>query len=358
MNPSLAPRPARGPVSRAAAGTLALALTASAAALAPARGAAADLLHPSGKGVAEGGAIWAGPRPSGPPRRVVVLAPSLTDVVLALGLRDRLVGVTRLDDAPEVADLPRVGGFLDPNPEAILGLSPDLVLWVTDGGALPAVRRLAELSRASRRPFPILALPIVNVADVLATPRVVGDALGDPAGGERLSRALAAGVESIRMRGEGLRRRRVLFVVGREPLVVGGPGSFADELLRIAGAENVVAGARPWPIYPLEKAVADDPELVVDAAAREPAGGIHRLAAIPAVRRGAVVRLSSDDLLRAGPRMVPGLEELFRGIHPEASSTDFRAEPGADAPRPSGAPGAAPPPAREPAPARPGGSRP
>lgn len=297
----------------------AAALLVAAALVAPGAPRADDLLRPSGKGAAEGGALWVGSRPATPPRRVVVLAPSLTDVVLALGLRDRLVGVTRLDDAPEVRDLPRVGGFLDPNPEAVLGLSPDLVLWVTDGGALPAVRRLAELSRASRRPFPILAIPIVNVADVLATPRVVGDALGAAAAGERLSRALADDVERIRRRAVGLARPRVLFVIGREPLVVGGPGSFADELLRIAGARNVVQGDRPWPVYPLEKAVADDPDLVVDAAALEPAQGIQRLAAIPAVRRRHVVRLATDDVLRPGPRMIRGLEALFRGIHPEAA---------------------------------------
>ena len=249
---------------------------------------------------------------------IVTLAPSLTDVVLGLGLRDRLVGVTHLDDAPEVAALPRVGGFLDPNPEAILALSPDLVLWVTDGGALPAVRRLAELSAASRHPFPILALDVVSVADVLATPRVVGEALGAPDAGARLSRELEATIDGVRRRAERLPRRRALFVVGREPLVVAGPGSFPDELLRIAGAENVVKGGRPWPVYPLEKAVADDPDVVVDAALREPAEGIRRLAAIPAVRRGAVVRLPDDDLLRPGPRMVHGVEDLLVALHPEA----------------------------------------
>jgi iron complex transport system substrate-binding protein len=282
------------------------------------RALAADPLRDTGKGAAEGGAIWVGPRPTSPPRRVVVLAPSLTDVVLALGLRERLVGVTRLDDSPEVAELPRVGGFLDPNPEAVLGLRPDLVLWVTDGGAVAAVRRIAELSKGSARPFPILAIPIVNVADVLATPRIVGDALGASEAGEALSRKLSASVDDVRRRARGLARPRVLFVVGREPLVVGGPGSFADELLALAAAENVVRGARPWPIYPLEKAVADDPDLVVDAAAREPAAGIRRLVAIPAVRAGRVVRLENDDLLRAGPRLVRGLEALFRALHPEA----------------------------------------
>jgi iron complex transport system substrate-binding protein len=294
---------------------LALAL---AAALAAARAASADELRPTGKTLAEGGPVWAGPRPKTPPRRVVVLAPSLTDVILALGLGDRLVGVTRLDDAPEVAKLPRVGGYLDPNPEVVLGLSPDIVLWVTNGTALPAVRRIAELSRASGKPFPVVALQIDGLRDVLATPRAVGDALGEPGRGARLAQELGEQVEAVRRRAAGLPKRRVLFVVGREPLVVAGPGSFPDELLRACGAENVVRGDRPWPVYPLEKAVADDPDLVVDAAPQEPPEGIRRLDAIPAVRRGAVYRLANDDLIRPGPRMVRALAGLLRGIHPEA----------------------------------------
>ena len=296
--------------------TLAALLVALAAAAPAAR---ADDLRPPGKGAAAGGVLWIGERPRAPPRRVVVLAPSLTDVVLAMGLGDRLAGVTRLDDAPEVAHLPRVGGFLDPNPEAILGLSPDLVLWVTDGGALATVRRIAGLSRSSRRPFPILAIEIDSLADVLATPRIVGEALGEPARGEALGLKLSAEVEAVRRRAAGVARKRVLFVVGREPLVVAGPGSFPAELLHVCGAESVVAGERPWPVYPLEKAVADDPDVVVDAAVQEPADGLSRLAAIPAVRRGAVVRLPDDDLIRPGPRMIRGLAGLFRALHPEAA---------------------------------------
>ena len=304
--------PVRGLRSAAAAALAAV------VALGAAGAARGDELRPTGKGLAEGGPVWSGPRPAAPPRRVVVLAPSLTDVIVGMGLEGRLVGVTRLDDAPEVAALPRVGGYLDPNPEVILGLSPDLVLWVTNGTALPAIKRLAELARASRRPFPIAALQIDALADVLATPRVVGDALGEPARGERLARELAAEVESVRRRAAGLPLRRVLFVVGREPLVGAGPGSFPDELLRACGAENVVRGDRPWPVYPVEKAVADAPDLVVDAAPQEPPEGIHRLDAIPAVRRGAVFRLPNDDLIRPGPRMVRALPALLRAVHPEA----------------------------------------
>jgi iron complex transport system substrate-binding protein len=249
----------------------------------------------------------------------VLLAPSLTDVLLAMGLGDRIAGVTRLDDDPRVAAVPRVGGYLDPNPEAVLALSPDLVVWVTNGTALGPVRRIAELGASSRRPFPVLALQIDTLADVLATPRVLGDALGAAEAGARLSREMAEGVEAARRSVAGLRRTRVLFVVGREPLIVAGGGSFPDELLRTCGAENVAAGALPWPVYPLEKAVADDPEVVVDAAPQEAPEGIRRLAAIPAVRRGAVYRLESDALIRPGPRMVRALGDLCRAVHPGAA---------------------------------------
>lgn len=296
----------------------ALALAALCALPAHARGAE-EPLRSSGLGLAAGGPRWVGPRPVAPPRRVVVLAPSLTDVILAMGLGDRLVGVTRHDDASEVARLPRVGGYIDPSPEAILALAPDLVLWVTDGGAVDAVRRLAELSLASRRPFPIAALQIDGLADVLALPRTVGEALGEPARGERLGRELAEGVEAVRRRAATARPRRVLFLVGRQPLVVAGARAFPDELLRVCGDSNVVRGDRPWPVYPLELAVAANPDVVVDAAASEPAEGIRRLAAIPAVRRGDVVRIRNDDLIRPGPRMIRGLAELFSLLHPEAA---------------------------------------
>ncbi len=283
-------------------------LVAAAGLLLAAAAAAADR-----PGTAAGGARWLGPRPPAVPQRVVSLAPSATDAVVAMGLGGRLVGVTRYDDAPAVASLPRVGGFLDPSPEAILALRPDLVLWVTDAGAAAAVERVATLG------VPVLALPVVSVADVIAGARLLGEALGDRAAGDRLARSLSGAVSAARA-GAGRRGRvRVLFVVGRDPLVVAGPGSYPDELVRLAGGENVVEGDRPWPVYPLDRAVAADPALVIDAALQEPPAGIRRLEAIPAVRRGAVYRLEDDAALRPGPRLPRALAELeraLRGVRP------------------------------------------
>jgi iron complex transport system substrate-binding protein len=277
--------------------------------------AAALLALPSagtGEGAASGGARWLGPPPPASPRRVVSLAPSLTDTVVALGEASRLVGVTRYDDAPEVRSLPRVGGFLDPSVEAVLGLRPDLVLWLTDAGAFPALRRIAELG------VPVRAIPVVTVADVLACARLVGEALGSPAAGERLARSLDEAVARAGRRARDLPRVRVLMVIGRDPLVVAGPGSYPDALLGIAGGVNVAEGGRPWPVYSLEKAAAANPDLVVDAAVLEPPEGLARLAAIPAVRAGRVVRLRNDDALRPGPRLAAALEDLLRALHPEA----------------------------------------
>ncbi len=261
--------------------------------------------HP---GAAAGGVERLGPPAPATPHRIVSLAPSLTDTLVAMGKARLLVGVTRYDDAPEVASVPRVGGFLDPSPEAVVAQKPDLVLWLTDAGAYSAVKRIAEVG------VPVLAIPIVNVADVLASARIVGEAVGDSAAGDRLASSLSEAVDRARRRASSRAPVRVLFVVGRDPLVVAGPGSYPDELLRLAGAVNVVEGTRPWPVYPVERAVVAHPDLVIDAAVLEPAAGIHRLDAIPAVRHGAVHRLRDDTVLRPGPRLPRALDELERAL--------------------------------------------
>jgi iron complex transport system substrate-binding protein len=266
---------------------------------------------------------WLGPRPPARPRRVVSLAPSLTDLVVAMGLADRLVGVTRFDDAPEVSRLRRVGGYLDPNAEAVVALRPELAIWIADEGGVAAVRRIADLG------VPVMVLHVVGVRDVVEGARALGTALGEAAAGERVARELSDSLARARAQGPGP-RPRVLFVLGHDPLTVAGPGSFPDELLRLVGGENVVKDARPWSVYPVERAVADDPELVIDAGVLEPPDSLARLDAIPAVHRGAIRRLSDDSALRPGPRCVRAVAELARILHPEGEAA--RAQPRGVAP--------------------------
>ncbi|HTS81373.1 MAG TPA: helical backbone metal receptor [Myxococcaceae bacterium] len=252
-----------------------------------------------------------GPAPRGEVRRVVTLAPSLTDLVLALGAGERLVGVSRFDERPEVGRLPRVGGFVDPSVEAVLALHPDLVLAQPGPGNRRAVETLAELGA------PVLLLPLGTVADVLAAERATGKALGLPGQGEALARALEATRERVRGRARAERRVRVLLVYGFEPLVVAGPGGFADELLADAGAVNVAAdAASPYPVYSVERAIQARPELILDASDTE--AGKERVRALPGLREARWADIEGQALLHPGPTLGKGLEQLFRLVHPGA----------------------------------------
>lgn len=253
-----------------------------------------------------------GPAPRGEVRRVVTLAPSLTEVVLALGAADRLVGVSRFDERPEVSRLPRVGGFVDPSVEAVMALHPDLVLAQPGPGNRRAVETMAALGA------PVLLLPLGTVADVLAAERAAGKALGRAEQGESLARELEATRARIRERARLRSPVRVLLVYGFEPLVVAGPGGFADELLADAGAVNVAAdAASPYPVYSVERALRSRPEVILDAA--DTAAGRDRLRALPGLHEARWAAVPGQALLHPGPALGRGLEQLFQLLHPEAA---------------------------------------
>jgi iron complex transport system substrate-binding protein len=250
----------------------------------------------------------------GPPvpavvHRVVTLAPSLTDTVLALGGKDVLVGVSRFDERPEVQTLPRVGGFVDPSVEAVVALRPDLVLVQPSPGNRTPVEALAGLG------IPIVVLRLASVDDVLEGLRAAGAALGHPSEGEALAHALERTRAEVRARAQGLAEVRVLFVYGFQPLVVAGPGSFADELLQDAGGTNVAKDAgRAYPVWSLERALATKPDVVLDAS--DGAAGGEAVRALPGLREARWVRLPSPALLHPGPALGEGLRELFGFLHP------------------------------------------
>ena len=252
------------------------------------------------------------------PQRVASINLSADEVLVAILPPGRLVSVTRWADAPGTSNVvgrvpPAVHRFEKADMEQLVALRPDLVVWLTDGSALAPVQRIAELG------IPVMAVPIIGVADVVFSARAIARALGDPAAGDRLAARIEDAIGKARARAAPLRTKRVLLLVGREPLVVAGPGSYPDELLRIVGGTNVVRGTTAWPVFPIERAAALDPEVVIDAAVREHGTGEAGLDAIPAVRRGAIRRLSTDDALRPGPAMIRTLDELFAALHPEAA---------------------------------------
>lgn len=258
------------------------------------------------------------PTAPGPARRVVSLAPSITEIVYALGAGDRLVGVCGQCDHPAaVAAVPRVGGYLVPSVEATVAARPDLVLAVPSPGNREAV---LAIERAGMR---VVVVHDRTLDDLWTGMRTIAAALGVEASGERLVRDLQARLAVVRARTDPLPPRRVLMVVGHRPLVVVGDGTLQSELLTVAGGANVAQGAGIWPRLSLETVVARAPEVVVDATMGSDAGASRLFAGlvtIPAVRDGRVVALADDRLFRAGPRVPEAAEVLARAIHPEVAS--------------------------------------
>ncbi|RJS22383.1 hemin ABC transporter substrate-binding protein [Corallococcus sp. H22C18031201] len=270
-------------------------------------------------GSAHAGAPPSGPYVLGTPpkqvKRVVTLVPSLTEMVQSLGAGASLVGVSRYDESKEVAKLPRVGGFVDPSVEAVVALHPDLVLVQPGPGNQRPVEKMVELG------VPVLVLPLHTVTDVLAALRAVGKALGR----DTEAQALVTRIEATRARiREAAKRQpapRVLFVYGFEPLVVAGPGSFANELLQDAGGLNVAADAgTAYPVYSVERVVAARPDVVVDAADVDV--GKDTLRALPGLSEARWVEVPSLALLQPGPSLGRGLEELFLLLHPAPAPRD------------------------------------
>ncbi len=248
---------------------------------------------------------WLRKEPKAPPSRIVTLAPSITEIVLELGAGASLVGVSRYDDAPQVARLPKVGGFLDPAPEAVLALRPDAVLAQPSPGNKGAVQRLADLG------VPVLLLPLHSIEDIQASTRAVAKLLGEQARGEAAVARIDEGLAAVRQRTAELPKRRALVVYGWQPLVVAGPGTFADALLAAAGGENVAAAAGgAYPVFSAEAAVAASPDVVLDASGAHDGG-----AALPALA-GKVHVVKSRALARPGPRLVEAVEELAAILHP------------------------------------------
>lgn len=251
-------------------------------------------------------AQWLGPKPPARVTRVVTIAPSLTETVIALGAKDVLVGVSRFDEAPEVKELPRVGGFVDPSVETVFALEPDLVLVQKAPGNQRPIEKLASLG------VPVLALPLTTIADTVEALRTLGTVLNRESKARVLVDELEAARALARSKAPSV-RPTVLFVYEFKPLVVAGPGSFADELLTDCGVKNVVSKApSAYPVWSKEQLLASPPQLLVDAS--ESPDGRDAVRAFTKSSRW--VTLPNKDLLHPGPSLARGLAGLCAALAP------------------------------------------
>ncbi len=251
------------------------------------------------------------------PRRVVSLAPSITETVFALGFGNRLVGDTNHCDFPaEAKRLPRIGDFMSPSLEVIAAKQPDRVLGLL-GATDPAKAREIE-----RLGIKISLISVSSVTEILSSFKRIATLLGDPDAGARLVEKIEVQFDKVKRRVAPAPRRSTLLAVGLRPLVAVGGKNFLDELITLAGGENIAGHAsQPWLNLPDEYVLAKAPQVIIQAGMGSDVYGPARrwsdLKSIPAVKEGRVYAYNSDKILRPGPRIGEGLEEIARLIHPE-----------------------------------------
>ncbi|HZC46627.1 MAG TPA: helical backbone metal receptor, partial [Candidatus Acidoferrum sp.] len=252
------------------------------------------------------------------PMRIVSLAPSVTEDLFALGAGPEVVGVSQYCDyPPQVRDLPRVGSFLTPNLEAIIALRPTLVVGLELSSDVRQIRALNSMG------YPVLLVSDDSLQQIENSIEKVGARINRDDQAHRLVAQIQAQIAAIQKRLADVRPLRALMLVGHQPIVAVGRGTFLDELMRLARADNIAAAAgEQWPHLGMEFIIAMRPEVILDGAmGTDPLSSSdfwEKYPTIPAVRDHRVLGYAEDPMLHAGPRVGQSLEIIARKIHPEA----------------------------------------
>jgi iron complex transport system substrate-binding protein len=265
------------------------------------------------------------------PARIVSTTPSITETLFALGLGDRVVGVSSFCRYPrETAKITKIGTFIQPNAEVILSLRPDLVIIqrnpVNLGERLSTVKlRVLEVN------------PAETADGVFTTIRAIAGACGVAARGEELVATLTAQLQQLRAKAKALTPVKVAFVVGRTPgtldgLFVAAKDSYLAELLKIAGGRNVFADSpAAYPKVTMEELLARNPDVILDMGDSTHTGVMspgHRESVIrlwqqypmlAAVRNGRVLPVADDRFVVPGPRVAEAVRSFGRMLHPEVA---------------------------------------
>jgi iron complex transport system substrate-binding protein len=263
------------------------------------------------------------------PKRIVSTAPSLTELLYALGLGDRVVGVDRFSRyPPEALRKPKIGDYANPNLEAIAALRPDLVIIPVNPVKL--AERLAVLR------LKVLEIDQESLAKLYESFRIVGEAAGARAQADKLESTVRAQLETVRARAAPLKKTRMMFVVGRTPnrldgLIVVGQASYLNEIIALAGGENVFRDAvASYPGVSLEEVLARNPDVIVDMGDMADTVGVteehkrdvtslwERVSSVAAVKQHRVYAVASDVYVVPGPRVVDAAKAFLAMLHPEA----------------------------------------
>jgi iron complex transport system substrate-binding protein len=250
--------------------------------------------------------------------RIVSLAPSITEIVFALGAGDRLVGVTQFSNYPPRAEqLPKVGSYVELDIERILDLRPDLVISIKDGNPKIVIDRLSELG------VPSYVVNPRTLDNILITIRSIGLVIGVEDNAATLTRQMSKQIRQVKQKVATSARPKVFVQIGLEPIVSAGRGTFIDVLIRAAGGINAIGEMTGYPHLNVEHVLAAKPDVIfITSMARQPSFQQakqfwQQWPGLPAVEQDRIYIIDSDLCDRPSPRIVEGLEIMARKIHPE-----------------------------------------
>lgn len=251
------------------------------------------------------------------PAKIVSIAPSATEILFALGVGSKVVGVTDADSyPPEVAKIAKVGGY-PLNYEVIASLSPDLVV----GASLTTADDISKLEALK---LTVLTVDARNVQEVANSILALGQAVGAGSQAQQIAGAMTTRLSDLDAKLKGAATKPRVFFELDNTLYTVGPGSFIDDLITRAGGANIASDAKsPYPQLNLESLVNKDPEVIIlsDFAYGETAdkvAGRPGWAKVSAVTNKRIVEIKDPDLVsRPGPRILDGLELVAQAIHPE-----------------------------------------
>jgi iron complex transport system substrate-binding protein len=255
------------------------------------------------------------------PKRIVSLAPSITETLFALGLDEEIVGVTTFSDYPEAAkSKPRVGSFVNISLERVVSLNPDLIIGTADGNKKETIEQLERIG------FPVYMINPASLEEIFEMILDIGSITGKDNMATGLVRTLRKRVSTVVSQTTSLKKPKVFFQIGIDPIVTVGRDTLHNKLIELGGGINISGGqTAKYPRYSIEEIIVRKPEIIIVSSMKrgEDFDRIRntwkRWKNIPAVKNNRIYILDTDLTDHPSHRIVDGLEAMARIIHPEVS---------------------------------------
>ena len=257
-----------------------------------------------------------------PPERIVSLSPANSEILFALGLDEKIVGVTEYCTYPEAAlSKEKIGGFSTVNIEKVSVLNPDLIV-AADGNSEETVAHLRELG------FTVITINADTIDTTLDDILLLGKATGADDEAEALVSSMKEDLAEIAEKTSAEEKPTILHCMWTDPLWVSGSATFQDEMITAAGGVNAAADEGGWVALTMEKFLTMNPDIIVvdsgngmgvgaDDALRDFFLKDPRMQSLSAVQNERVYVVNADIIDRGGPRIVDGVEALAEIAHPD-----------------------------------------